>query len=130
MKKIKHKKSKNKSYIGYCHHKAHRGFITKQICEEHHCFCKSSTNDKGEPSYIICKFFEIYYEHPYCVEKLIHMMKKPCYKIQEKFEKMALEMGILISHDEAFRICRELCYNQEKLADYLNKRREGINSDN
>ena len=123
MKQIKKSKSRNKSYIGYCHHKAHKGYVTKKICDEHHCFCKPTKNENGEQTYIICKFLEIYYEHPYCEEKLIHMMKKPCYKIQERFEKMAIEMGVLIPHDEAFKICRNLCYNQEKLLEYLKQQK-------
>lgn len=49
---IKKDKSKNKTYVGFCHNKKHRGFITPKIMIEHQCIPNN------------CPYFEINEEHP------------------------------------------------------------------
>ena len=50
---ITRRRSKNKSYIGYCHRDAHKGYMTVEAVSQHSCLDYD------------CKYFEPFTNHPF-----------------------------------------------------------------
>lgn len=104
-KQITKTRSKSKSYIGYCHSREHKGFLTAAIIKEHNCMHKAYIDENGNTVYRECKQ----------LEKLntSFWVEKERAKLYRKMHKEAKKLGLSIK--EVDETIKRYKYNEERI---------------
>ena len=105
-------KAKNKTYVGYCHNKTHKGNITRKVMDEKGCCCKTRINSDGVKETYTCPFFKPNKDHAYWIDKE-HA------KIMRIAKKATLECGKLVRDTDIKEICKNLMWNIDDILDYI-----------
>lgn len=112
---ITKQKSCNKTYVGFCHNKSHRGHITRAIMREKECCSKTRITDDGKTETYVCPFFKPNKEHAYWREK--HEAD-----VMRRVKKELKRCGKVIASSEIKEICKISDWDIERATLYIREK--------
>lgn len=114
-KMITKRKSCNKTYVGFCYNKSHRGHITKKVMREKECCSKTRITDDGKVETYTCPFFKPNEGHTYWREK--HQAD-----VMRRVKKELKRCAIMIPSLEIKDICKKNEWDAEKAVSFIREK--------